>query len=82
MQEALDVLLQQSDRTTIVVAHRLSTIRTADVIVVLQHGVVVETGTYDQLAGDPNSAFQSLLRAQQQEEADGGRAEEETEDDE
>ncbi len=38
-----------SGRTTFIVAHRLSTIRDADRIVVMENGVAVETGTYDQL---------------------------------
>ena len=37
------------DRTTFLIAHRPSTIRTADRVVVLAHGQVVETGTYDEL---------------------------------
>ena len=41
---ALDVL--QADRTTIVIAHRLSTVRDADLIVVLDEGRVAETGTH------------------------------------
>ncbi|KAH9258741.1 hypothetical protein BASA81_003243 [Batrachochytrium salamandrivorans] len=64
VQDALDKLLAKSSRTTVVVAHRLSTIRNANVIVVLQQGVVVEQGSFDSLANKPGGAFQSLLRAQ------------------
>lgn len=38
-----------ADRTTIVIAHRLSTVRTADQILVVEHGRVVESGTHDAL---------------------------------
>lgn len=64
VQEALDRLLEKSSRTTIVVAHRLSTIRNADMIVVLQHGVVVEQGSFAELTSNPDGPFSSLLKAQ------------------
>jgi ATP-binding cassette, subfamily B, bacterial len=47
VQEALDELAR--GRTTIVIAHRLSTVRHADQIVVLHHGRIAERGTHDEL---------------------------------
>jgi ABC-type multidrug transport system fused ATPase/permease subunit len=47
IQGALDILLQ--GRTTFVIAHRLSTVRKASLILVLQHGRIVERGTHEAL---------------------------------
>jgi ABC-type transport system involved in Fe-S cluster assembly fused permease/ATPase subunit len=47
VQEALDRL--GSQRTVLVIAHRLGTIRNADNIIVLKDGVVAEQGTHDEL---------------------------------
>lgn len=47
IQHAMERLLK--DRTSFVVAHRLSTIRDADNIIVMNHGSIVETGNHDQL---------------------------------
>ena len=47
VQDALANLMR--DRTSIVIAHRLSTVRRADAILVLEHGQVVETGTHEAL---------------------------------
>ena len=47
IQDALEEVMR--DRTTLVVAHRLSTVRRADQIVVVEDGRIVETGTHDEL---------------------------------
>jgi len=50
-------------RTTFIIAHRLATVRKADLIVVLRDGRVVEQGTFDALM-DAGGAFASLYRLQ------------------
>ncbi|XP_052170494.1 ABC transporter B family member 2-like [Diospyros lotus] len=63
VQEALDRVMV--GRTTVVVAHRLSTIRNADVIAVVQNGKIVETGSHDELITRPNSTYASLVQLQE-----------------
>ncbi len=48
-------------RTALVIAHRLSTLRRVDEIVVFEHGRIVEHGDRDALAGDDDSRFSQLL---------------------
>lgn len=47
VQEAIEKLM--ANRTSIVIAHRLSTVRNADLICVFHEGQIVETGTHEQL---------------------------------
>ena len=61
-----------SDRTTLVIAHRLSTIVDADQIIVMEHGRIVERGTFRELIGSPGK-FAEMWRLQQQEEHDRER---------
>ncbi|HWE40220.1 MAG TPA: ABC transporter, partial [Isosphaeraceae bacterium] len=61
IQQALDNLVR--GRTTIAIAHRLSTLRKADRLVVLERGRVVEVGHHHQLLQTPG-AYARLHRAQ------------------
>lgn len=62
VQEALDVLMQ--NRTTIIIAHRLATIRKVDRIYVLREGQVAEQGTHDELARQGEGIYANLVRLQ------------------
>jgi ATP-binding cassette, subfamily B, bacterial len=48
-------------RTTLIIAHRLSTLHQVDYIMVVEHGTVVEFGARDDLVGDDDSRFRQLL---------------------
>ena len=57
IERAFDTLLR--GRTSLIIAHRLATVRRADEIVVLEHGRIVQRGTYDELIG-VDGAFRRL----------------------
>ncbi|MCH8303012.1 MAG: lipid A export permease/ATP-binding protein MsbA [Proteobacteria bacterium] len=61
IQEALSTLMQ--DRTTLVIAHRLSTVESADQIIVLDQGRIVESGTHRELL-DADGVYAGLYRMQ------------------
>jgi ATP-binding cassette subfamily B protein len=62
IQEALDNLIQ--GRTTIAIAHRLSTLRKADRLVVMERGRIVEVGPHRELLKSPSGAYSRLHQAQ------------------
>ncbi|MDZ7845962.1 MAG: hypothetical protein U5L96_03910 [Owenweeksia sp.] len=62
VQDALDKLML--GRTSIVIAHRLATIRKADKIVVLDKGQVVETGTHSELVKLDDGIYRNLSELQ------------------
>ncbi|RLN92120.1 hypothetical protein BBJ28_00001151 [Nothophytophthora sp. Chile5] len=64
VQTSLDRLLAARQRTTIIVAHRLSTIRNADLIAVTDHGAIVEKGTHDQLMLLSDGVYRRLVELQ------------------
>ncbi|KAF7803259.1 ABC transporter B family member 9-like [Senna tora] len=59
VQEALDNVMV--NRTTIVVAHRLTTIKGADIIAVVKNGVIAEKGSHDALMKIRDGAYASLV---------------------
>jgi subfamily B ATP-binding cassette protein MsbA len=58
VEEALEELLQ--GRTTLIIAHRLSTVRRADTVIVLDAGRIVETGTHDTLMEREDGMYAKL----------------------
>jgi ABC-type multidrug transport system fused ATPase/permease subunit len=62
VQEALDTLME--NRTTIIIAHRLATVRKADRIYVINEGRIVESGTHEELALMDEGIYSNLVKLQ------------------
>ncbi|MEQ1751239.1 MAG: ABC transporter ATP-binding protein [Prosthecobacter sp.] len=62
VQDALDKLME--NRTSIIIAHRLSTVRRCDQILVLSGGTIVERGTHEELLSKTGSLYGTLARLQ------------------
>lgn len=62
VQDALEKLMK--NRTTIIIAHRLATIRKVDQIYVINDGQITEQGTHDELTGQKNGAYSQLVKLQ------------------
>lgn len=62
IQEALDKLMKE--RTTIVIAHRLSTVVKMDRIIVIDKGRIVEQGSHRELIEKPSSLYATLWQSQ------------------
>jgi ABC-type multidrug transport system fused ATPase/permease subunit len=62
VQDALDRLLKtRQDTTTIVIAHRLRTVRNADTIAFIENGRVAESGTHEELIQLPTGHYRKMV---------------------
>jgi len=61
VQEALDNLLTQNNATTVIIAHRLSTVRNADRIAVIDCGRVVEQGAHKDLMKISDGVYRKMV---------------------
>lgn len=67
VQKAIDEMRKElGNVTTIVIAHRLSTVRSADKIMVMKKGKLIEQGTHDELLSQfPDGGYAKLVRQQE-----------------
>ena len=64
VQEALEKAMGGHGRTTMVIAHRLSTVKSADVVAVIDQGMLVERGTHEELLATPKGVYRALVERQ------------------
>jgi len=70
VQQALSQLIAESNSTVVLVAHRLSTVKNADSIVVIDKGVALEQGSHDELVANEHGVYASLVRMHNKKQAD------------
>ena len=58
VQDSIDSVAK--DSTTLMIAHRLSTVKNCDLIIALKHGVIVEQGSHDELLSKPDGYYKQL----------------------
>lgn len=63
VQDAMDSIMK--GRTVLVIAHRLSTVKTANTVAVVSDGQIVESGTHDELL-EKNGVYTALVKRQLQ----------------
>jgi len=87
VQQAIDDMIARGkcekgprSMTVLIVAHRLSTVRNADTIFVVQDGQVVESGSHNELLKDPDGAYAALISRQMQAQEKLERGDAETQD--
>ena len=64
VQSSIDKLLGTGGATAVVVAHRLSTVKNADKIVVVERGKVVQSGTHEELLKESAGRYEALVKTQ------------------
>ncbi|WP_259120768.1 ABC transporter ATP-binding protein [Salinibacter ruber] len=62
IQESIDAL--KGEVTVVIIAHRLSTVKNADCVFVIEEGRVIETGSYEELRSRENGKFQNMVEMQ------------------
>jgi ATP-binding cassette, subfamily B, bacterial len=64
IQESLNVLIEDKNKTVVAIAHRLSTLKNMDRIIVLDKGQIIEEGTHKQLLSRKNTLYKQLWKLQ------------------